>query len=132
MEEEEKKMILFLALLYKGLRDLKFWVFNLGLSHEEKPNTKYLLNLNFDFYTFDDPILVWFKPQSNIPKITNEALIEELVNKVRSTQEMEPIAHTFHGRVPTTKTKETSNRRMTQNLLLRSPAHNFPSSAYSL
>ena len=32
------KMILFLALLYKGLRDLKFWALNLGLPHEEKPN----------------------------------------------------------------------------------------------
>ena len=34
-----KKMIFFLALLYKGLRGLKFWALNLGLPHEEKPNS---------------------------------------------------------------------------------------------
>ena len=32
------KRILFLTLLYKGLRGLKFWALNLGLLHEEKPN----------------------------------------------------------------------------------------------
>ena len=41
LEEEEKKRIFFLALLYKGLRGLKFWVLNLGLPHDEKPNTMY-------------------------------------------------------------------------------------------
>ena len=32
------KRILFLTLLYKGLRGLKFWALNLGLPHEKKPN----------------------------------------------------------------------------------------------
>ena len=32
--------ILLLTLLYKGLRGLKFWALNLGLSHEKKPNRK--------------------------------------------------------------------------------------------
>ena len=34
-----RKRILFLILLYKGLRGLKFWALNLGIPHEEKPNS---------------------------------------------------------------------------------------------
>ena len=36
--KRRSKRILFLALLYKGLRGLKFWALNLGLPHEKKPN----------------------------------------------------------------------------------------------
>ena len=36
----KRKRVLFLALLYKGLRGLKFWALNLGIPHEEKPNTR--------------------------------------------------------------------------------------------
>ena len=42
LEEEEEKGFFFLALLYKGLRGLKFWVLNLGLPHEEKKPNKCL------------------------------------------------------------------------------------------
>ena len=34
-----RREIILLTLLYKDLKDLKFWVLNLGLPHEEKPNT---------------------------------------------------------------------------------------------
>ena len=34
-----RREIILLTLSYKGLRDLKFWALNLGLPHEEKPNT---------------------------------------------------------------------------------------------
>ena len=37
-------MIIFLALLYKGLRGLKFWALNLGLPHEEKPKINNISN----------------------------------------------------------------------------------------
>ena len=37
-------MIIFLALLYKGLRGLKFWALNLGLPHEKKPNINNISN----------------------------------------------------------------------------------------
>ena len=35
-----KRRIFLLTLLYKGLRGLKFWTLNLGLTHEETPNKK--------------------------------------------------------------------------------------------
>ena len=40
-----KKMVLFLAVLYKGLRGLKFWALNLGLPHEEKPKKSLIFRL---------------------------------------------------------------------------------------
>ena len=39
IRRRRRRGIIFLALLYKGLRGLKFWALNLGLPHEEKNPT---------------------------------------------------------------------------------------------
>jgi hypothetical protein len=60
----------------------------------------------------NESIFSQVKTQSNLPLITNIALVKELVNELRPTQKMDAIGDTLCDGIPAAVANKTSNGRV--------------------